>query len=171
MPETKCALRSWCPQPPAPPLVKHTRMDAAKPSHTLQPLYCYGFTSCCCKGPSAELYLGQNPISHQNLTYFLLPLSHCMPLGRNPAPQVSSKTFPFSPALVWWFFSLAGLFFDTAKSHSHCLCKQRSALSWNAVSSFKASQIFVYLFTSQEDAASCLCQYKIVNNVSKDKEK
>lgn len=99
---TKRTLRSWCPQPLVPSTCeKHMDGCCQTLLYTPASLYCYGCTSCCCKGPLLNLYLGQNPNSHQNLTYFFLPLSHCMPLGRTPAPQVSSKTFPFSPALVW----------------------------------------------------------------------
>lgn len=115
---------------PGAPHLWNKWMDAAKPSHTLQSL-CNAMVlpPAAAKVLLLNLYLGQNPNSHQNLTYFLLILSHCMPLGRNPAPQVSSKIFPFSPALVWWFFPWQGCFltlpnpiltaYVTKGQHSH----------------------------------------------------
>lgn len=158
---------------PGAPHLWNTWMDAAKPPHTLQSL-CTAMVlpPAAAKVLLLNLYLGQNPNSHQNLTYFFpsspKPL-HASREESSPTGVLQNISLFSCFGLV--IFSLAGLFFNAAKSHSHCLCNQGSALSWNPVSSFKASEIFVYLFTSQEDAASCLCQYKIVNNVSKDKEK
>ena len=156
----------WCPS-----LVKHAWMQPNPLSYTPASPYCYGFTSRCCKGPSAKPLPWPKP--WQPSKFDLFPSPKPLNASREDASPTGfvHHTSIFSCFSLVTFFPQQGCFFPLPTPiPTACVSKGQHPRETLPLPSRPLRYLFI-LFTSQEDAASCLCQYKIVNNDSTDKEK
>lgn len=152
--------------------MKHTRMLPNPLSNTRASSYHYGFTSRCRKGPSAKPLPWPKPWQPSKSNLF--PSS---PKPVNASREDASPTGFLHHVSIFSCFSLVTFlpwqdcFFPLPiPIPTGCVSKGQHPRETLPLPSRPLRYLFI-LFTSQEDAASCLCQHKIVNNDSKDKEK